>query len=345
MTGRRVFVSAVGQDDNIGDSVLRRAYLDALREAGELHVLAAGCSRDYRTGLGIRPGDTVYDERGDWWHAAGQSIEESPVVVAFNAGEMQLNAMFAKSYARHAALIARAKRSGGFGVHAGMGIRRKTGLGLPIGALLRLCRVVTWRDQASRDWTRVGRVVPDWAFALSSTAAHGVSRDILAVSLRGDRATPTPSWLDSVERVASWRGLTPTLVVQVERDNELAATIGRARGWAVAGWNGGAHAVRETEVRELYARSAAVISDRLHALVIGATEGATPVAFSSASTEKARRTLAAAGLGRFAVSVSDNGSPDAARHVHELLDTGADVATAVAGARRELESLSAEFRA
>src|SRR5690606_38315853 len=35
---RHIYVNAGGQRDNIGDSLLRRAYLDALRPAGQLHV-------------------------------------------------------------------------------------------------------------------------------------------------------------------------------------------------------------------------------------------------------------------------------------------------------------------
>ena len=53
----RVFCNPAGQRDNLGDSVLRRPYLAALREGGDLHVLV-GDDADYASGLGITGVDT-----------------------------------------------------------------------------------------------------------------------------------------------------------------------------------------------------------------------------------------------------------------------------------------------
>ncbi|KAA9084157.1 polysaccharide pyruvyl transferase family protein [Microbacterium radiodurans] len=275
-------------------------------------------------------------------------MADGPVVVAFNAGEMQLNRMFAKSYARHALLIARARRSGGYGVHAGMGIRQRTVLGRPIGAMLRLCDVVSWRDRCSRTWAGVGDVTADWAFAIGDGPSDLLSRsqrDLLAVSLRGDRVRPSRGWLDTVESVATSNSLTPTVIVQVERDNELATSICADRGWDISPWTGGAHATQEQAVRHLYRRSHAVISDRLHALVIGATEGAVPVAFAPSSVAKARRTLDAVGLAKFAPALSPGTSTDAAASaIGALLSERQSVVTSVERARNDLRGLAERLR-
>jgi hypothetical protein len=56
------------------------------------------------------------------------------------------------------------------------------------------------------------------------------------------------------------------------------------------------HAEWEKKVRALHRESAIVASDRIHALIVGATEGAVPLAVSSGSTEKALRTLKPGGF-------------------------------------------------
>jgi hypothetical protein len=340
---RRVFVSAVGQDTNVGDSVLRRGYLDALRTVGQIHVLVSGTSDDYRDGLGLREEDIAYDTRDAWWSDAYTAAERGPVVVAFNAGEMQLNRTFALSYARHAHLIRRAKRRGGFGVHLGMGIRSDSAWRVPVAAMLRVCDEVAWRDPSSRSWVGVGRVAPDWAFSFASTAA-GADRNHIAVAVRGDRNGRLDRWAEAVATTARERKLSPVVVVQVERDNELAKRLGADYGWEVSEWRGGSHAKREAEIRAIYGASAAVVSDRLHALVIGATEGAVPVAYAPTSVDKSRRTLAGVGLGEFFVP-HDAEPADAVPRIAGLLERGAFVSERLAEARENLATLTSQVAA
>ncbi|MFG6503088.1 polysaccharide pyruvyl transferase family protein [Microbacterium sp. P05] len=339
---RQVFVSAVGQDTNVGDSVLRRGYLDALRQVGRLNVLLDGTSSDYRDGLGLTNDDNIFDARELWWRESAAQAESSPIVVAFNAGEMQLNRTFALSYARHARLILAARRAGGYGVHVGMGIRRSSAWGKPIGVILRTCARVSWRDPMSREWAGVGDVAPDWAFALGegapSLASEG-GREFLAVCLRGDRQIPDPEWVANVEKTAQELGLRPLLVVQVERDNRLAAELAAERGWLADHWYGGPHSLRERQIRALYAESGAVLSDRLHALVIAATEGAVPIAYAPSSTEKARRTLAPAGLADFYIPVGAKPF-EVVERASGLVSRASEVNQLVASAKDKLARLA-----
>lgn len=297
----RIFVSVVGQNSNIGDSILRRAYLDCLRNVGSLHVLIEGTSEDYRSGLKLRPGDITYSSRTVWWRAGLSSAVAGRIIVAYNAGEMQLNRTFTFSYAKHLALTLVSRLRGGAAVHVGMGVRRPTRLGKLIGLLLRGTAIVSWRDPLSRAWTGVGEVNPDWGFRTGRSVARlrdeTAARETMAIALRGDRLRPGNEWLDVIDSISEDVGVKPYLVVQVERDNDLALELASSRGWEILAWSGGSHEVHEKEVREVYARSLAVVSDRLHALVVGLTEGAVPIGYSPSSTEKLARTMGAAGLG------------------------------------------------
>ncbi|MFB2586742.1 glycosyltransferase [Herbiconiux liukaitaii] len=339
-----VFVSAVGQDSNVGDSVLRRAYLDALRHAGTLHVLTGDNSSSYITGLGLQDHDVPYASRRAWWRAALKSAASDRTVIAYNAGEMQSNRSFAISYLRHLALFQLARLRGGHGIHIGMGIRRHTRLSKVIGLLLKPAAIVSWRDDSSRRWSRVGEVNPDWAFATGPVfGAASVRPRRLAISLRGDRGKPSNEWVSTVKSFAEAEDLDVEMIVQVERDAALAAALAGENGWAVVEWNGADHIDQERLVRERYSQCAAVISDRLHALVIGATEGAVPLGYSPSSTEKISRTLSAAGFADYMFDQGAHGESAVIR-MRELLARSSETSDLVHAARERLNEMSARIK-
>ncbi|PSR41894.1 hypothetical protein C7T36_06535 [Rhodococcus sp. AD45-ID] len=177
-------------------------------------------------------------------------------------------------------------------------------------SVLRMCTLVTWRDGPSRDWSGFGHVLPDWAFAIASqreSAGGSVApppRTLLAISMRGDRDFPSRDWFDAVRAILDENNLTPVLVTQVVRDGARSQEIARelGSGTTVFGWTGDtSHAAHESQVRDIYLRSSAVVSDRLHALVLGATEGAVPLPLTVGSSEKLQRTLAVVGLDEFCI--------------------------------------------
>jgi hypothetical protein len=342
-----VFVSAVGQSSNIGDSILRRAYIDALRGAGNIHVLVDGTTADYQSGLGLRTEDVVFSSRQAWWRASLASALRRRTLVAYNAGEMQLNRTFLLSYVKHWALTMVAKPRGGSGVHLGMGVRRQTKLGRLVGLTLRAASIVSWRDASSRSWTAVGQVNPDWGFHTGREI--GLLRDDLserpwmAVALRGDREYPGPDWFAVVGSVAERAGLRPIVVVQVERDDERARAISAAMGWDLLAWSGGSHVHHEKRVREVYAASNSVVSDRLHALVVGLTEGAVPIGYTPSSSEKIARTLDAAGLGDHIIDASSR-VPDAKEQVFLLTQQRQSALGHLEDSRARLNRLTAQLR-
>ena len=55
----QVYASAVGQYDNLGDTVLRRGFLDGLRRVGPLNVFVGKRDADYLSALGLGEADTL----------------------------------------------------------------------------------------------------------------------------------------------------------------------------------------------------------------------------------------------------------------------------------------------
>ncbi|WP_028050853.1 polysaccharide pyruvyl transferase family protein [Cellulomonas sp. URHD0024] len=326
----RVLVSAEGQVDNIGDSVLRRGLLDALRPLGELVVGLRGSTPDYASGLGLHDSDEVVSSSGEWRSLVASQTRRG-CGFAYNAGEAQLTRGWGVTYARLAPLLVLNRLRGGHAVHLGFGLRSEDRFWARVMRLsLAPCELVTWRDAASRDWVGTGTVAPDWAYAAGPAAPDGVAelptsgRDVLAVSLRFDRPAPSAAWLKTVRAVADDRGLRIVAIAQVERDRPRAADLARLLDGDLVDWTGTAHADVEVQVRSVYRRSALVVSDRLHAVVMGHTEGAVPVGLGTDSVAKLDRTLSAVGVTGAAFVAGDDVAGDISR-VHDLLERRAEV--------------------
>lgn len=303
-----VFVSAVGQHDNIGDTVLRRAYLDVVRPLGRLHVFVGDKPAGYVAGLGLRPDDVVHRVPAAWRAAVRDGLLAGSFY-GFDSGETEVRRPYARRYARLAPLLAVNRARGGTAVQVGTGVREPRPWRHPIAAVLRLCDVVSWRDTYSRDLMGVGTVAPDWAFALgpdAGTLRAGTDRPLLAVSVRqgtGDvrREPPDAAWAGRVRALADGLGLTPVVVTQVGRDGPLGDRLAHDLGAEHVGWQGDDHAAQEARLREVYRRCSHVLSDRLHVVVVAATEGAVPVGLTApaapgAAPDKVERTLTAAGV-------------------------------------------------
>ncbi len=287
-----IFVNPTGQSDNLGDSVLRRPFLDYLRTLGPLTILVSD-SDDYASALGLRAEDRIVRSKPRWFLDALVGVLVRRGVFAVNAGEIVTGNRYAVRAAWQIIIAQAARMGNGTTLIAGAGIRDSS---VPPPRLLRrlarLADFCAWRDGATSRAVGSGGQMPDWAFATGASEAQSdeVGRDLLALTFRGDRDALDDDW---VRRIASWasaRGLSIVVVVQVRRDEESARRIAHALGASVTGWpvtrN---HAEHEAVLRDVYRRSAAVISDRIHALIIGMTEGAVPIAFSANSVSKARR--------------------------------------------------------
>lgn len=345
----RILVSAEGQTDNVGDSVLRRGLLDALRPYGRLVVRLADTTDEYVTGLRLHADDTVVTSRAQWQSEVLAAARQGDVL-AHNAGEALLTRGWALGYARMAPLLALARLRGGHAVHLGFGLRAPDRVwGAVVRASLTPCDLVTWRDDDSRRWAGTGTTAPDWGWAAGPTGPTGShaggavadlptpGRDVLALSMRGDRALPSDAWFTTVRTVAADRGLRVVVAPQVGRDRERAAELARRLDGDLVDGPDWAHDVVEARVREVYRRAALVVSDRLHAVVVGHTEGAVPVGLGH-EVAKIGRTLATVGLRAAAVRADD--AATAVPAVHALLDDRTAVLAAADVARDRLVDLA-----
>lgn len=336
---RDVLVSGQGQADNIGDSVLRRGLLEALRPHGPLHVNITDLPEAYVTGLGLRPGDHAIRTRGEWQRLIARSSWDG-CLYAFNSGEAQLTKGYAAAYLRLLPLLWLNRLRGGAAVHLGFGLRAPDRTwAAPIRTALRVCHTVTWRDVESRRWARLGTTQPDWAYWFARPDAADVPdapRDTLALSLRFDRPEPSQVWLDVVSGVARDLGLRILAVPQVERDIPRARAVATHLGGDVLEWDGSDHAVNEARVREAYRSSRLVVSDRLHALIMGHTEGAVPVGFGTASVGKLERTLATVGVRDVTFTQDEVDIATGVARVHAILGREAQILPCAGAARERL---------
>lgn len=349
-----VLASAVGQYDNVGDTVLRRGYLDHLRSLGPLTVFVGDKTDDYLSGLGLQPGDQPVRDPQTWRRAVSRHLLAGRGVYAFDTGETEVRRPFAVRYLRLAPLLLVHRLRGGTAVLTGVGVREPRPWRPVISAVLRLCRVVTWRDGPSRHLMGIGTVTPDWAFALGADAETlrdaEAPRPLLALSVRqglshAARERPDDAWVETVRDLAATLGLRPVVVAQIERDGDLARDLAARLDCDAVTWLDDDHARQEARLRETYRRSALVLSDRLHAVVIAATEGAVPVALSSGPMDKTTRTLAGAGIDRTSVP-RDLRDRDAALAVMtDALDRRPEIIEAVIAARTRLAELTARIAA
>jgi polysaccharide pyruvyl transferase WcaK-like protein len=347
-----ILASAVGQYDNVGDTVLRRGFLDHLRTLAPLRVWVGDKSDDYISGLGLQPGDVAVSDGAQWRGAVSRQLATGGGLYAFDTGETEVQAAFAKRYAKLAPLLALNRARGGMAVQLGVGVRESTRWRAPIGAVLRLCDEVSWRDDASRRIMGFGSVTPDWAFALGSPDDVLFDADRprpkLAIAYRqglshAAREKPTAQWYDAVRRIAASFALEPVTVAQIRRDGPLAEEIAAELGCDAVVWPDDNHARQEERLRAVYRDSAVVLSDRLHAVVIAATEGAVPVALSAGAMDKTTRTLEGAGIARTSV---DRALPDpdaAIAVVADALGRRDEIMRAVQSARVRLHGVTADL--
>ncbi len=349
----RILASAVGQYDNVGDTVLRRGFLDHLRTIAPLQVYIGDKTDDYVSGLGLQPGDIAVRSSAQWRSDVSRALLKGGVY-AFDTGETEVRSAFAKRYVKLAPLLAVNRLRGGTAVQLGVGVRESTAWRHPIATVLRLCDMVSWRDERSRAMMGFGEVTPDWAFALGSDDAvlrdASAPRPYLAIAVRQGlshmaRDKPTDEWVATVRAMADRLGLEPIVVAQIERDGPLAEELAHRLGCTALPWLDDNHTRQEERLRSTYRRSALVLGDRLHAVVIAATEGAVPIALSTGPMDKVTRTLEGAGILRTTVphDLADPAEVDAV--VDDALLRRPQIMGAVIDARESLRAVTETLRA
>ena len=290
---RNVFVNPAGQRDNLGDSVLRRPYLDALRERGRLHVLV-GDHDDFTSGLGLTENDVAYRSKSRWLAALCRSAVARSADLGVNAGEVVGTSRERIRSLWQVVAAGLVRVGGGTVVVSGVSVRPGTAPSATnLGVLSRWADIVTWRDTATRDALGLGEVKADWAFSLLADDLRDPrDRPRVAVCMRGDRPAPTAAWVERVRTFAESRNVELVVVVQVRRDAQRARELATLLHAELIEWDAtDDHLAQERKLRALYATCLAMISDRIHALIIAAGEGAVPIGTSTSSPDKLVRTF------------------------------------------------------
>ncbi|MBF4463513.1 MULTISPECIES: polysaccharide pyruvyl transferase family protein [unclassified Rathayibacter] len=314
---REIFIRGTGQEDNIGDVVLRREMFARLRPAGRLHLFLGEASGDFIAALELAPSDIVYSDMGEWKRAALRAALRRRAWFVDKPGEIMVTRDVYRGQRSLLPLILAVRASGGRVLRLGIGQRSVNTEVVPaFRRLYSLSSLVAWRDIESAAAFRIGEVMPDWGFAPASTA-EGMPRKTLVLSYRGDRDILSSATLDGVRHFAEKKELSIVVVTQVGRDETRTRELAEALGGVAAGWPEGiTHAVQEERLREIYRGAAAVFSDRLHVLIVAATEGAVPVNVVDEPDRKVARHFDAIGYRNITVL----GSGRAAGEIADVLD-------------------------
>ncbi|MGX1701062.1 polysaccharide pyruvyl transferase family protein [Microbacterium sp. NPDC055357] len=340
-----VFAWITGERTNLGDSLLRRPYIAALRRIGPTRLWVNRSERDFLSGLGLDGSEVCFASFPRWYGGLLASALRRRTILVLNAGEFRVHA------SRVALLIVLLLASvlvrirGGSTVWIGVSVPPTPHriLGAPVRWAARYLDYLQWRDDVSRSTGGPRQVGPDWAFATGTPTPHWPSTDRTrcAFVLRGDRAEPSAAWITWAKGFCGDHGLQPIAVVQVRQDELHARRLAAALGGEVFAWPPeSSHAQHEDQLRALYRTCRVVIGDRLHGVVVGATEGAVPLGWVESSSGKIGRHLGVVGID-YAGEHEGRGGVDLPRVPVELTDRRASgLAEAIGGARMQLAGLT-----
>jgi len=346
---RSIFVWIHGQDDNLGDVVLRRPLIELLRPLGQLELYVGDGSPGFLEALRLKPQDRCHPSLADWTQRLWRSAWRKPWCFVFKPGETSLNyPKLRRLLPLWPALLA-GKWGHGKVINLGAGIRESERLPAQLlGRLYGLADLTLWRDARSARLASNGAVMPDWAFAEGCHEAQmdARPRDCLALSLRGDRPSPDAALLEALRRFAIAQGLKLSLVTQVRRDEGLLRRLAQPLGAEFLDWGSRSHLQQEQRVRALYRRSRLVVSDRLHALILGLSEGAVPLGLitedGKARPDKLRRPFDSIGFPQVAVDLRGTPADTAVDALHEALRRQAESRWALRRARSRLAEVGTQ---
>lgn len=342
-----IFTNVTGQDDNIGDIVLRRRMLEALRPVGRLHLLVGGAEETYLDPL-VHLTDVLYRTENEWRRAMHLSAKRSSTIFALKPGELsRARKRLAKDL--FASLIPFPTGGSKGPIRLALGMASRTSLtplqALPWRLYLRAFSLVAWRDVRTHRQVGIGEVMPDWAFGEGSDEpATAQARDTLVVSLRVDRPLPAPEWFAAIRTIAARRGLSVVAVCQVARDLGRTQQLAEALGGTVGPWYADDYARTERELRALYAHAALAVSDRLHVLVVAATEGCVPLCLLDRQEQKIERHFDAVGYPG-STQVMTPGATDTADKLEAQLARGPEIAEACRRARASIGAMEQRIAA
>ena len=336
----RPLIYLSGPYKNVGDALIRRRALSWAREVGPVTVLLGGSSsKVWSEALGLTPDDTILRSKSAWVRAAF-SLSSRPVLF-IEPGEFNTDRRFLSFHAFMLSVALLVRLRGGTVAQMPRSLARRSALGTALyRSTLGRRGSVLWREKPSWIFFREkGDVVPDIAFDdpdSVTTTSH--PRDLMIVSTRSDRPSLDDRHLQWIKDFAADRGLSLVTVSQVAEDDSRTVELARALDARPVLWGYNSSNEQEALVRDLYARSVLVLSDRLHVLVLAALHGASPTEIVPSPNGKAAKHFDAVGL----PGISHDATPiTSAEDLHELLaqviERDPEVRDAVAAARIRID--------
>jgi hypothetical protein len=150
----------------------------------------------------------------------------------------------------------------------------------------------------------------------------------------------------AVRRLARDNDCSLVVVTQVRGDHQRSDVLATLLTANHLRWDEGrSHREQEAIVRACYVKSLAVVSDRIHALIIGLTEGAAPIGFTTGPAEKVTRTFAAVTGARVGFSQDEFAGPDLRAHLQLLVESRPAVLDDLRRARERLTHLASRLHA
>lgn len=341
------YVWLTGHIKNVGDSVLRRPYIHAIKSVSEVNVWggARPQSNGYLLGLDLDEKD-ISPTFFHWYRDLAKDIFSRRVNFAFNAGEFRVSKAYLLGMIALLPLLLVLKIRRGKILWVGAAIAEtKSGFIWPFKIFAKMADLIRWRDSESSSVFFEAKTMPDWAFSLGDISGNDFrSRNSLLISLRGDRPYPSETWLQSVEKLAVRLELEIGVIVQVEEDQEYGERIAERLQAPLVGWENESHKDQEKLVRESYKKAKIVFSDRLHALIMASTEGAVPLGWCESSTSKISKHFSLVNAPWVSVSQGEIIGELADLTLQQVSEWEGETATFVSQAQNQLEQVVEEIR-
>ncbi|WP_336650554.1 polysaccharide pyruvyl transferase family protein [Kocuria rosea] len=291
--GRVVFASLVSQHENLGDYLIRHNALSVCFPHVPVVALTSGMPQPYIDAFDLPPGSLHVESalkfqllliKSTLRQNADLLLAPGPIVLS---GKPQ-RLLKAAILTLNCALV---RVSGGQVWSVGRSYRGSHRVARLFERLqLSLASKYYVRDGESRSVVGGKAVVkPDMAF--SGDAIEGTSaRRYIVISLRS-YSKSTFGELQKLKVMAESYGLAVILVTQVKFDERVHEELAQRLGCTHVSWGGRPHDEQLIEVCKVYAQSVAVVSNRLHSLILGLRCGSMAVLCEPSNNPKLMSTL------------------------------------------------------
>jgi O-antigen/teichoic acid export membrane protein len=349
---RTVFAAMTGDYPNIGDAIIRRETLEWVHGIGPVHTYVGRAPDAWIDQIGAAPLGPVYRRRPGAQAWIRALLTTPRPVLLFEPGEVQLESRHVVRELVFLALSLAVKARRGTIVYAPRALARISAPSLWVYRMsARLADFAPMREQASLALVPGAVRSPDIAFAREAIptgepGASGSSRDTLVISLRGARAFPTDAWLAGVRSFADSRGLRIVVSAQVRGDEARADELADALDGEAFGWGSVPDIAQERRLLNLYERSALVLSDRLHVLILASSRGAIPLELVVGPSGKVRAHFAWVGVHDVSVDATEMDAAEVAAAIESAAARSPyELTAALTGARAEVRHVRARARA